>query len=90
MTHRPGLSLAVDVFDEWGKQVASERGGKRKSNRRSRSADLENARGQHLIRVYAPSRGDAGKYNPKVPFHQAVAAAGSMCRCRFTMLALHP
>ncbi len=72
---RPGLSLAVDVFDEWGKQVASERGGKRKSNRRSRSADIENARGKYLIRVYAPFRGDAGKYTLKVSFTQAVAEA---------------
>jgi hypothetical protein len=65
---RPGLALGVDIFDEYGKQVASARGGKKKSNRRSRKATVEIARGKYFIRVYAKERGDAGRYTLKVAF----------------------
>ena len=76
---RPGLGLGLDVFDEWGKQVASARGGKskkKKTNRRSRKAEVTPAKGKYYIRVYAPYRGDAGKYTLKVDFAESIADAG--------------
>jgi len=73
---RPGLGLGIDVFDEYGRQVASSRGGKRKSNRRSRKTNVTPAKGKYYIRVYAPSRGDAGKYTLKVSFAEQVADLG--------------
>jgi hypothetical protein len=65
---RPGLSLGLDVFDEWGAPVASARGGKRKSSRRSRTAEVSPAGGKYFVRIYAPARGDAGKYLLKATF----------------------
>lgn len=73
---RPGLGLGIDVFDEYGRQVKSVKGGKKKSNRRSRKAVLDLAKGKYFVRVYAPYRGDAGKYTLKVTFTEAVATAG--------------
>jgi len=73
---RPGLGLGIDVFDEYGKQVASAKGGKKKSNRRSRKANVEGAKGKYFVRVYANQRGDAGKYTLKVSFAEAVADLG--------------
>ena len=75
---RPGLGLGLDVFDQYGRQVASSRGAGRSSSRararsghgwrRSRSADIPEARGTYFIRVYAPYRGDAGTYTLKVEY----------------------
>jgi hypothetical protein len=73
---RPGLGLGVDVFDEFGRSVKSSKGGKKKSNRRSRKFDVTPARGKYFIRVYAPFRGDAGRYTLKVSFAEEVADLG--------------
>lgn len=68
-TPRPGLALGFDVFDEYGKRIVTEKGGKKKRRRsRSRSADIEFAKGKYFIRVYAPFRGDAGAYTLRVAF----------------------
>jgi hypothetical protein len=69
---RPGLSLGVDVFDEYGRQIASVKGGKKKSLRRSRKAEVSPAKGKYFIRVYAVNRGDAGKYTLTVTFAEQV------------------
>ena len=75
---RPGLGLGLDVFDEWGKQVASARGAKskKKTGRRTRKAEVNPAKGKYYIRIYAPNRGDAGKYVLKIDFTEALADAG--------------
>jgi hypothetical protein len=73
---RPGLGLGLDVFDEYGRTIKSVKGGKKKSNRRSRKAEILPARGKYFIRVYATSRGDAGKYTLKVSFAEQVADLG--------------
>jgi hypothetical protein len=73
---RPNLGLGVDVFDEYGRKVASAAGGKRRSNKRSRKAEVPIAKGKYFIRVYAPQRGDAGKYTLKVSFTEAIASIG--------------
>jgi hypothetical protein len=62
---RPGLALGIDVFDQYGKQVASERAHDRRTKR---EATIKNARGTYLIRIYAPFRGDAGEYRLKVTY----------------------
>jgi hypothetical protein len=73
---RPGLGLGLDVFDEYGRQVASARGGKKKSNKRSRKAEVTPAKGKYFIRVYAPTRGDAGKYTLSVSFSEQLGDLG--------------
>lgn len=73
---RPGLQLAFDVFDEWGSPIgASKKSGKRRRSGRSRTASVEvkgkgvsSGEGKYFIRVYAPKRGDAGKYKLTVEF----------------------
>ena len=66
---REGLALGFDVFDQYGKLIVTQKGGKKKRRlSRSRSADIESAKGKYLIRVYAPFRGDAGKYTLRVAF----------------------
>lgn len=70
-TPRPGLVLGVDVFDEYGRQVVSEKARKKKARltfRGSRTAAVANAKGTYLIRVYAPFRGDAGAYTLKLSY----------------------
>ena len=68
---RPGLQLAFDVFDEWNTPIVTSKGiGKRKSRGRVRTATVENAKGKYFIRVYAPSRSDAGKYKLTVDFKE--------------------
>lgn len=56
---RPGLQLSFEVFDEYGYPVAAPG---RSRRGKTRKAQIENARGTYLIRVYAQQRGDAGKY----------------------------
>ena len=69
---RPGLGLGIDVFDAYGRQVASSRGSRasrsRRSTRRTRKADIAGAKGTYFIRVYAPERGDAGAYTLSVAY----------------------
>jgi hypothetical protein len=66
-TPRPGLALGVDVFDQYGKHVVNEMG-RHGSNEYVRKADIENATGSYLIRVYALERGDAGDYHLTLAF----------------------
>jgi hypothetical protein len=56
---RPGLQLAMDVFDAWGTPVVNASGSRRG---RTRTASIDNARGTYFVRIYAPRRGDAGEY----------------------------
>jgi hypothetical protein len=68
---RPGLQLSFDVFDEWNTQVVqSKRHGKKRSRSRVRTASLDGAKGKYFIRVFAPERGDAGKYKLTVDFKE--------------------
>jgi hypothetical protein len=72
---RPGLAVGMDVFDQYGRQVASQRG-RQASARYRRQTDIANATGVYLIRVYAPFRGDAGKYRLKLSFAEATGPGG--------------
>lgn len=68
---RPGLQLAFDVFDEWNTPIVTSKGaGKRKSRSRIKTATIDNAKGKYFIRIYAPSRSDAGKYKMTVDFKE--------------------
>lgn len=68
---RPGLQLSFDVFDEWNTQVVqSKRHGKKRSRSRVRTASLDGAKGKYFIRVFAPERGDAGKYKLTIEFKE--------------------
>jgi hypothetical protein len=73
---RPGLQLAFDVFDEWNRPIVQSQKSSKKAKGRSRSATVEDAKGKYLIRVYAVSRGDAGKYRLTVNFKEATAGPG--------------
>lgn len=76
-TPRPGLALGFDVFDQYGKPIASEKG-KHGSNQYVRKADIPDASGTYLFRVYALERGDAGAYTVTLAFAENPApdAAG--------------
>jgi hypothetical protein len=73
---RPGLQLAFDVFDEWYTPLtSSKKKGKKRGSGRNRTAEVEvkgkgvsAGEGKYFIRVYAPNRGDAGKYKLTVEF----------------------
>jgi hypothetical protein len=56
---RPGLQVAMDVFDAWGVPVVNASGNRRG---RTRTATIDNAHGTYFVRIYAPRRGDAGAY----------------------------
>ncbi len=71
---RPGLQLAFDVFDEWNTPVlSSTKKSKKRSKGRTKTAQLDGAKGKYFIRVYAVERGDAGKYKLTVEFKETVA-----------------
>jgi hypothetical protein len=71
-TPRPGLQLAFDVFDEWNQPIVqSTKTSRKRSKGRSKTADVEDARGKYFVRVYAVGRGDAGKYRMTVEFKEA-------------------
>lgn len=71
---RPGLQLAFDVFDEWNTPVlSSTKKSKKRSKGRTKTAQLENAKGKYFVRVYAVERGDAGRYKLTVEYKEAVA-----------------
>ena len=66
---REGLQLSFDVFDEYNAQVVqSKKKGKKRSKSRIRTASIDDAKGKYFIRVFAPERGDAGKYKLTVEF----------------------
>ena len=77
---RPGLQLAFDVFDEWNTPLINSKKAGRKKRGRSRTASVEvrgkglsPGDGRYFIRVYAPNRGDAGKYKLTVEFKPELA-----------------
>lgn len=71
---RPGLQLAFDVFDEWNQPIVqSQKTSKKRSVGRTRSAEVDGARGKYYVRVYAVGRGDAGKYRLTVDFKEALS-----------------
>lgn len=67
---RPGLQLGFDVFDQWGHRVGGSKRVKSGSRSRVRTASIDGAEGKYLIRVYAVSRGDAGKYKLALEFKE--------------------
>lgn len=63
---RPGLDVAFDVYDEYFDRVGR---AKPKGGKRSKKVVVDNARpGKYYVMVYAPERGDAGKYRVRVRF----------------------
>jgi hypothetical protein len=72
-TPRPGLQLGMEVFDAWNYRIAGTRG-RSGSNGRTRRLMLENVKGKYFIRIYAPNRGDAGKYKLTATLVEAPAA----------------
>jgi len=68
---RPGLQLAFDIFDEYNTPIVqSKKTSKKRSRSRVRTATIDGAKGKYFIRVYAVSRGDAGKYKLTVDFKE--------------------
>src|SRR5690348_16060057 len=68
---RPGLQLAFDVFDPYGKLVAHSKKESRSKRNHVRLAHLDDAVGKYLVRIYAIKRGDAGTYKLTVDFAQS-------------------
>ena len=71
---RPGLQLAFDVFDEWNTPIVTSKKAGKRSRSRIRTATVENAKGKYFVRIYAPGRGDAGKYKLTVDFKEGAGA----------------
>jgi hypothetical protein len=78
---RPGLDLAFDVYNEWGRKLGGAKpkkpsaAAKSKKKRGKKSVTLEDVRGKVYIEVYASNRGDAGKYKLKAAFSERVSEA---------------
>ena len=70
---RPGLQLAFDVFDEWNAPVGETKKSKRRGRGRSKTLQINDAKGKYFVRVYAVGRGDAGKYKLSAEFKETVA-----------------
>src|SRR5687768_6783387 len=73
---RPGLDLAFDVYNEWGRKLGGVKpkkpsaAKKSKRKRGKKSVTIDGVRGKIYIEVYASNRGDAGKYKLKVAFSE--------------------
>jgi len=67
---RPGLQLAFDVFDAWNTPIVTSKKAGKHSRSRIRTATVESAQGKYFVRIYAPGRGDAGKYKLTVDFKE--------------------
>ena len=72
---RPGLQLSFDVFDAYNTPIVTSKKAGKGSHARIRSATIENAKGKYFVRVYAPGRGDAGKYKLTVDFKEGAGAS---------------
>lgn len=78
-TPRPGLQLAFDAYDEFGKNLVKSKASARK--RRGTAArssgtkeeTINEVKGKVLIRVYAVNRGDAGDYKLEINYSPAPA-----------------
>ncbi len=68
-TPRPGLHVAFDVFDQWHAPLAK---AAYQRTAHSRATTIDNAKGTYLVRVYAPKRGDAGKYKLVADFKEEI------------------
>lgn len=58
---REGLDLAFDVFDEYFERVGRAKPTKG-AGKRTKKVKFDGASGKYYVQVYAPERGDAGKY----------------------------
>lgn len=65
---RPGLAVEFNVFNEWFEPVGTAKSGRGSSL--SRSIKLKGASGKYYVQVYAPRRGDAGRYTLSVRFKE--------------------
>jgi hypothetical protein len=66
---RPGLQVAFDVFDQWNHPIVATNAAARRHGR-SRTATIDDAVGKYFVRIYAPTRGDAGAYTLTASFKQ--------------------
>ena len=71
---RPGLDLAFNVYDEWFDRVARVKPS-RSGRDRSKSVEIDKASGKYYIQIYAPRRGDAGRYTLSLRFKERKQAA---------------
>jgi hypothetical protein len=67
---RPGLQLAFDVFDSYNTPIVTSKGSRHRRRGHVRTATIEQAKGNYFVRIYAPTRGDAGKYKLTVDFKE--------------------
>jgi hypothetical protein len=67
-TPRPGLHVSFDLFDRYQAPVDDK---VYKTDRRTRTASLVDVADKVFVRVYAPRRGDAGKYTLEAKFTEA-------------------
>ena len=65
---RPGLQVSFDVFNELNQPVKAV---KASATKRARTQTIDDASGKYFVRIYAPRRGDAGKYNLVAQFEQS-------------------
>ncbi len=68
---RPGLDLQVAVLNQWNHVVQETKPLPRRSKKRKKEITIENAKGKYFLQIYAPKRGDAGKYSITVTFATA-------------------
>jgi len=75
---RPGLDLAFDVYNEYGRKLGGVKAKKpsatKKSKKKkgSKKTTIQPVKGKVYVEVYASNRGDAGKYTLKVKFAEEV------------------
>ena len=68
---KPGLQLAIDVFDDHEEQIV---GSSTRGKRRVRNLKVAKAHGTYFVRVYALDPHDAGKYRLGATFKPVIAA----------------
>jgi len=71
-TPRPGLKVSFDVYDKFRMRV-DEQHVAYKTEKHTRTASLVDVSDKVFVRVYAPKRGDAGKYQLTASFVEAEA-----------------
>ncbi len=60
---RPGLQLAFDAYDEYGKELSkSKASARKKKGLRQKQETIGGLKGKVYLRVFAVNRGDAGSY----------------------------
>lgn len=69
-TPRPGLQLAFDVYDEYGKELSKSSASTRRRAGRSKNETINDVKGKVYVRVYAVGRGDAGAYQLHVEYKE--------------------